>query len=128
MITDRLLDGYRKDEDGASRPVSPAVESQIKDASKDNYALAGFFYVVVSALCAFQNIIFKLLFISYPQMTMYQLLAYRGLFSTILNFLMVNWRAREVLWDSIPEGCGVQLLIRVAQGNISIFIAFYSIR
>ena len=128
MINDRLLDGYRQDEDGANRPVSPFVESAIKHARKDSIASAGFFYVVASALIAFQNVIVKLFFINYPQMTMYQLLAYRGLFSTILNFLMVNRRAREVLWDSIPEGCGLQLLIRVAQQNISMFIAFYSIR
>ena len=96
MINDRLLDGYRQDEDGANRPVSPVVEREIKHERKESIALAGFFYVVASALIAFQNVIVKLFFINYPQMTMYQLLAYRGLFSTILNFLIVNRRAREV--------------------------------
>ena len=41
---------------------------------------------------------------------------------------MVNWRAKQVLWDSIPTGCGKQLLFRIAQQNASIFITFYSIR
>ena len=41
---------------------------------------------------------------------------------------MVNWRARQVLWDSIPTGCGKQLFFRIAQQNASIFITFYSIR
>ena len=41
---------------------------------------------------------------------------------------MVNWRARQVLWDSIPVGCGKQLLFRISQQNASIFITFYCIR
>ena len=41
---------------------------------------------------------------------------------------MVNWRARQVLWDSIPAGCGKQLLFRISQQNASIFITFYCIR
>ena len=71
MINDRLLDGQRQGQDGANRPVSPVVEGEIKHARKDNIALAGFFCVVASALTAFQSVIVKLFFISYPQMTMY---------------------------------------------------------
>lgn len=61
-------------------------------------------------------------------MTPYQLLAFRALFSTLINALMVNVNAKAVLWDSIPFGSGKTLIFRIFQLNLSLFMTFYSIR
>ena len=67
------------------------------------------------AFSASQSIFGKVLYETQPTLSVYQLLAYRALFSTAINLLVVNWRAKQVLWDSIPTGCGKQLLFRIAQ-------------
>ena len=61
-------------------------------------------------------------------MTPCQLLAYRAIFSTAINGLSINVNAYEVLWKSIPTGCGFSLFFRVLQQNVSTFITFYTIR
>lgn len=63
-----------------------------------------------------------------PLLTPFQLLAYRALFSTLINVIMVNVKAKEVLWDSIPSGSGKTLIFRIFLSNLSLFITFYSIR
>ena len=55
-------------------------------------------------------------------------MAYRAIFSTLINATAINVSAKEVLWDSIPPGHGKQLFFRVAQQNASVFISFYSIK
>ena len=81
----------------------------------ENFPIAAAFYLISMAFSASQNIFGKVLYEEQPNLSTYQLLAYRALFSTAINVLMVNWQAKRILWDSIPVGCGKQLLFRIAQ-------------
>lgn len=73
---------------------------------QDSFPAAAFFYIVSMAFSASQSVFGKMLFTSQPEMSPYQLLAYRAIVSTLINGLTVNVRAREILWDSIPSGGG----------------------
>ena len=94
----------------------------------DNFPLATLFYLASMAFSASQSVFGKVLYEQQPLLTPFQVLAYRALFSTLINVIMVNKNAKAVLWESIPTGSGKALFLRVTQLNLSIFITFYSIR
>lgn len=105
------LESYQKYE-------QPEQQQQIRGESdrsvKDNFASAALFYIISMAFSSSQSVFGKLLYEAQPNLSTYQLLAYRALFSTLINIFTINIRAKEVLWDSLPAGSGKQLLIRVA--------------
>jgi hypothetical protein len=66
------------------------------------------------AFSASQSIFGKLIYREQPDLTPFQLMAYRATFSIIINMAIVNVQARKILWDSIPVGCGKKLFFRIA--------------
>lgn len=107
--------------------ASPSSITEHSGEASDNFALGALFYVMSMGFSAGQSILGKVLYTAQPGLTPYQLLAYRAIFSTTINGLSINVDAYEVLWKSIPTGCGFQLFFRVLQQNLSTFITFYSI-
>ena len=111
-----------------SNVPSPSPVTEHSGEASDNFALGALFYVMSMGFSAGQSILGKVMYTAQPGLTPYQLLAYRAIFSTTINGLSINVDAYEVLWKSIPTGCGFQLFFRVLQQNLSTFITFYSIR
>ena len=70
----------------------------------------------------------KIIFERQPQVSVYQLLAYRAILSTAVNALIINVEWRRKLWDAVPRDQWSSLLTRIVQQNATIFITFHLIK
>ena len=114
---------------GAGKLKLSTVFAASSEPPEDHFPTAALFFVISIAFSSSHAVFGKTIYMSQQGLSAYQLLAYRALFSTLINFYSLGRdNIKRVLWDEIPQGYAKNLLMRVGQQNMTLFITFYSIR